>query len=109
MLCEFRILSQTGRGKVYMCDRCSHKLAVTFGNISQSYEEGEFLEFKNSLEKIDIEDYFERYPTEEKVYLRTDLSNLFFSFSKYEVYELRTLFEDAYFKFLLYKRANQEN
>jgi hypothetical protein len=109
MLCEFRILSYSEKGKVYMCDKCNHKLAVSFGNISQAYEEKEFLEFKDAIDKLDIEKYFCDYPHEERVYLRTDLSSLFFSFSKSEIYELRELFKDAYFKFRLYKRANEAN
>lgn len=92
-----------------MCNLCSDKLALTFGNISLSYKEEEFMEFKEALDKLDLRAYFSSYPLKKKVYIRTEKRNLFFTFSANEVLELRKLISEGFFKFGLYKRAGESN
>lgn len=86
-----------------------YQIGFNVWEYSISYSEEEFEDFLSRLHKLKAEDYFGRYLAESKVHLRTEISSLFFSFTKQEVDEIIDLMANAIFKFTMIKGALSHN
>lgn len=73
-----------------------------YKNITQCFLVEDFYKLKDAIDKIDIEDFFSKYPEENKLHMRTEFQELFFSFTAEEIYELKALLTKAHYKIKIY-------
>lgn len=70
-------------------------LLVQFNNIMQWMTYDDFLALEWMVRSIHIKTYFEQYPNEERIYLCTSLSDLYFSFLPHELVALKAMLAQA--------------
>jgi hypothetical protein len=107
MCIDISILSQSSNGKVLLCNKCLDRVVVMYNNITQGFLICDFLRLKGTVDQLDEEDYFRRYPLEHRLHIPTDFKELFFSFSKKELREFRKLLADGWFKMGLLKSIGE--
>ncbi|MFN6946735.1 MAG: DUF6686 family protein [Cytophagaceae bacterium] len=107
-MCHYIQISKSNYGQVFMCTG-SGKIAMSYKTIAKTYTPESFWEFKNAIDSLQVEDYFDKFCREEKIYLKTGCKSILFSFSKGEILELRILLEQACFQYALvtYHKNNQ--
>ena len=95
---EFVLLSHSPRGRVFRHEDKMDKICLMFNNITQCFDLQDFYRLKKSVEEIDVEEFFGRHASENKLHIRTDFRDLFFSFTEDGIYELRGLLLTAEFR-----------
>lgn len=102
--CTMKVLCETKNGKVYTCSGCDNKVVFAYKNITQSMTKEIFKKFELNISQLPIEKYFTDFPSERRMHIRTEWNSLFYSFTKNELLEVRSLFQQADFKLKLYER-----
>lgn len=102
--CSMKILCETKHGKLYTCTGCEDKIVFAFKNITQSMTKVYFEKFEKNISALLFEAYFQDFPKENRIHIRTEWNSLFYSFTKIEMRELKSLFQQANFKLKLYER-----
>jgi hypothetical protein len=74
------------------------KICLMFNNITQCFSLSDFFRLKKMVEEIDIVAFFGQTTYDNKLHIRTDFRDLFFSFSEEEMYDLRGLLLTAEFR-----------
>ncbi len=99
MSCSCQTLATSRRGRIMQhgqdlsADGCS--ITFQFNNITQWVPYEDLMSLEWTVRTIDVETYFEVYPDEDRIHLKTASPNLFFSFLPDELTELRGLLTQA--------------
>jgi ABC-type oligopeptide transport system ATPase subunit len=102
--CSMKILCETRHGKIYTCSGCDGKIVFAFKNITQSMEKEYFQKFEKNISALQFGQYFQDFPQEKRIHIRTEWDNLFYSFTINEISEVQSLFQQANFKLKLFER-----
>ena len=76
-----------------------------FNNITQCFTRHEFLQLKRTIEDVDIEHFFAR-SHDCKYHMRTESDDLYFSFTKIELKDLKDLLITAEFRLNIESRLS---
>ena len=95
---EFLILSKNIRGSVFKCHDGKDKICLMFNNITQCFTIHEFIQLKRTIELVDIEQFFAGCAYDRKFHMKTESDDLYFSFRKEELKELKDLLITAEFR-----------
>lgn len=63
-----------------------------------------FEKFEKNISQLKLDKYFADFPAESRMHIRTEWNALFYSFTKNEMVEIKSLFQQADFKLKLYER-----
>lgn len=102
--CKIKMLCETMHGKIYVCTGCDDKVVFSYNNITQSMTKDIFEKFVKNISYLKLEDYFADFPSEVRMHMRTEWKALFYSFTRNEMAEVKSLFQQADFKLKLYER-----
>lgn len=102
--CTMKTLCTTKHGKIYVCSGCDDKLVFAYNNITQSMTKEIFDKFVKNITHIKLDENFADFPAESRMHIRTEWKALFYSFTKDEMVEVKSLFQQADFKLKLYER-----
>ncbi len=103
-LCTMKVLCETENGKIYTCSGCDNKIVFAYKNITQSMTKEIFEKFSSNISYMQLDKYFTDFPSESRMHIRTEWNTLFYSFTKNEIVEVQSLFQQADFKLKLYER-----
>ncbi len=111
MSCSCQTLATSRRGciKLHHSDLPEdvHSITFQFNNITQWIPYEDLLSLEWTVRNIDVQAYFDIYPQEDRIHLKTALPNLFFSFLPDELIELRNLLTQALFQLHWRKAARK--
>lgn len=99
MSCSCQTLATSRRGRIIQhgpdlsTDGCS--ITFQFNNITQWLPYDDLMSLEWTVRAIDMATYFEVYPNEDRIHLKTGAPNLYFSFLPDELIELRGLLTQA--------------
>ena len=99
-----KVLCETPHGKIYTCTGCDDKIVFAYKNITQSMTKEVFDKFGKNMSNLQLDKYFADFPAESRMHIRTEWNALFYSFTKEEMIEVQSLFQQADFKIKLYER-----
>lgn len=102
--CSINLLCESENGKIYTCDSCDEKVVFCFNNVTQSMCKKYFKKFSQNILTINLTKFFNDFPLENKIHIRTEWNALFYSFTKKEMTEIAVLLNQANFKLNVYER-----
>lgn len=95
MNCNYISISECQYGKIIYCKSCSGRVAFQFNNITQGFPIKAFLEFSEHMAKLNANDFFARCPNEERIHIKTEAKDLYFSFTLDEFKKLQKMLDEA--------------
>ena len=102
MSCSCQTLATSQRGRIIQHQSNVPvdvpSITFQFNNITQWLPYEDLLSLEWTVRTIDVRAYFELYPEEERIHLKTASPHLLFSFLPDELVELRGLFTQALFQ-----------
>lgn len=63
-----------------------------------------FHKFEKNISALQYQQYFQDFPDQKHIHIRTEWDTLFYSFTIQEIGEVQSLFQQANFKIKLYER-----
>jgi hypothetical protein len=102
--CSMNVLCETKNGKIYSFSGCENKLVFAYKNIIQTMTMESFEKFCKNIDRLQLDKGVTHLPGESRIHIRSDWSALFYSFTKNELVEIKTLLQKANFKLKLYER-----
>jgi hypothetical protein len=100
------IIGASEHGRVIICPKQEHKLALIFNNIIHALTPCDFQEFRHTVALLLHQHKNKGIDSGERTLnIKTQHKGMFFSFNSTEITELNSLLDEAYFKWQLYDRA----
>lgn len=97
--CNCQLLANSASGRVILYGQAisdqTHNIVLQFNNITQWLCYDDFLALEWNVRSIDIKVFFDVYPNEDRIHLRTPSPSLNFSFQAGEMQELKQLLSKA--------------
>lgn len=89
--CNYHTISGSQYGKIIYCKSCTEKVAFQFNNITQGFTKNSFFEFSELMANLNADDFFLRCPNEDRIHIKTEVSDLYFSFTPDEFTSLKKM------------------